>query len=44
MSLISGVTCPVRLGGIFGLSSYLLLKGKVRDMVPSENLNKVIRV
>ncbi|KAF2223590.1 putative acyl-protein thioesterase 1 [Elsinoe ampelina] len=40
MSLISGVTSPVRLGGIFGLSSYLLLKGKIRDMVPKENPNK----
>jgi predicted esterase len=41
MSLISGVTAPTRLGGIFGLSCYLLLRGKLRDMVPSESPNKV---
>lgn len=40
MSLISGVTCPTRLGGIFGLSCYLLLKDKFRDMVPQDNPNK----
>lgn len=41
MSIFSGVTCPTRLGGIFGLSCYLLLQGKVKDMVPKENPNKV---
>ncbi|PNS14071.1 hypothetical protein CAC42_6584 [Sphaceloma murrayae] len=40
MSLISGITCPTKIGGIFGLSSYLLLKNKVKDMVPKENPNK----
>ncbi|KAG9946802.1 Phospholipase/carboxylesterase, partial [Aureobasidium melanogenum] len=40
MSLMSGVTAPTRLGGIFGLSCYLLLRGKLRDMIPSENPNK----
>ncbi|KAI9709907.1 MAG: hypothetical protein M1820_002984 [Bogoriella megaspora] len=40
MALFSGVTCPQKLGGIFGLSSYLLLQGKIRDMVPAENPNK----
>ncbi|KAI4842469.1 Phospholipase/carboxylesterase [Aureobasidium sp. EXF-8845] len=40
MSLMSGVTAPTRLGGIFGLSCYLLLRGKLRDMVPSESPNK----
>lgn len=40
-SLLSGVTCPVKLGGIFGLSCYLLLQGKIREMVPKENSNKV---
>ncbi|KAF2135769.1 uncharacterized protein K452DRAFT_238740 [Aplosporella prunicola CBS 121167] len=40
MSLLSGVTCPQKLGGIFGLSSYLLLRDKFRDMVPAENPNK----
>ena len=40
-SLMSGITCPQKLGGIFGLSCYLLLQGKIRDMVPRENPNKV---
>lgn len=41
MSLMAGVTCPQKLGGIFGLSSYLLLRGKLRNLVPAENPNKV---
>ena len=40
MSLFSGVTCPTKLGGIFALSSYLLLQGKIRDLVPAESPNK----
>lgn len=40
MSLMAGVTCPTKLGGIFGLSCYLLLQGKVKDMVPAANPNK----
>ena len=44
MSLMSGVTAPTRLGGIFGLSCYLLLRGKLRDMVPSESPNKVYTI
>ncbi|KAK3687044.1 hypothetical protein LTR37_019206 [Vermiconidia calcicola] len=40
MSLLSGVTCSTKLGGIFGLSCYLLLQGKVREMVPAENPNQ----
>lgn len=40
MSLLSGVTAPHKLGGIFGLSCYLLLQGKIRDMVPAESPNK----
>ncbi|KAL9072375.1 MAG: hypothetical protein Q9157_005119 [Trypethelium eluteriae] len=40
VSLLGGVTCPQKLAGIFGLSSYLLLRGKIRDMVPTENPNK----
>ena len=43
MSILSGVTCPTRLGGIFGLSCYLLLQGKVKEMVPKDNPNKVRR-
>lgn len=41
MSLMSGVTCPTKLGGIFGLSCYLVLQGKIREMVPKDNPNKV---
>lgn len=40
MSLLSGVTAPTKLGGIFGLSCYLLLQGKVQSMVPSDSPNK----
>jgi hypothetical protein len=43
MSLLSGVTYSERLGGIFGLSCYLLLQGKIRDMVPADNPNKVCK-
>ena len=41
MSIMSGITCPTKLGGIFGLSCYLLLQGKIKDMVPKDNPNKV---
>src|SRR5436190_18493285 len=40
MSVFSGITCPTRLGGIFGLSCYLLLHNKIMDLVPSDNPNK----
>ncbi|KAI9716772.1 MAG: hypothetical protein M1812_005112 [Candelaria pacifica] len=40
MSLITGITCPNKLGGIFGLSCYLLMPGKVKDLVPEQNPNK----
>ncbi len=40
ISLLAGVTCPQKLGGIFGLSCYLLLQGRIREMVPAENPNK----
>jgi predicted esterase len=32
MSLIAGLTCPQTLGGVFGLSSYLLLRNKFKSM------------
>ena len=44
MSLRAGVTCPTKLGGIFGLSCYLLLQGKIREMVPKENPNKETKI
>ncbi|RMY88149.1 hypothetical protein D0864_06702 [Hortaea werneckii] len=40
MSLLAGITCPTKLGGIFGLSSYLLLRDKVQSLVPAESPNK----
>ncbi|MCJ1363728.1 hypothetical protein MMC16_002837 [Acarospora aff. strigata] len=40
LSVLSGITCPHKLGGIFGLSCYLLMHSKVREMVPAENPNK----
>jgi predicted esterase len=32
MSLIAGLTCPQKLAGVFGLSSYLLLQNKFESM------------
>lgn len=40
MSLFAGVTSPVKLGGIIGLSSYLLLAEKIKSMIPEGNPNK----
>lgn len=40
MSLFSGITNPTKLGGIFGLSCYLLLQDKVKDLIPANNPNK----
>ena len=40
MSIFSGITAPTKLGGIFGLSCYLLLHNKIKDFVPADNPNK----
>jgi predicted esterase len=40
MALFSGVTCPTELGGIFGLSCYLLLHSKLKEFVPAGSPNK----
>lgn len=40
MSLISGVTYKSQLGGIFGLSCYLLLQKKIKEMIPADSPNK----
>jgi len=40
MSIFSGITAPTRLGGIFGLSCYMLLHSKFRELVPAEGPNK----
>ncbi len=40
MSIFSGISAPTRLGGIFGLSCYMLLHSKFRELVPAEGPNK----
>ena len=40
MSIFAGITCPDKLAGIVGLSSYLLMEGQIRDHIPAENPNK----
>lgn len=40
MSLFSGLTAKVKLGGIIALSSYLLLSLKIAELLPTPNLNK----
>ena len=40
MALFSGITAPTKLGGIFGLSCYLLLHAKVKQFVPGDSPNK----
>ncbi|KAL1311337.1 hypothetical protein AAFC00_001513 [Neodothiora populina] len=44
MSLLSGTTCPTRLGGIFGLSCFLPLEYKLKDLVPKDNPNKDTKI
>ena len=45
ISLLSGLTCSQKLGGIFALSSYLLMQGKLKDMIAEkENVNKDIKI
>ena len=40
MSIFSGLTAPVKIGGIVGLSSWLLLNRAFKEHVPEGNLNK----
>lgn len=40
MSLFSGLTSKVKLGGIVALSSYLLLSLKFAELLPTPNVNK----
>ena len=37
MSLFTGMTCPSKLGGFFGLSSYLLLHDKIKNYMPNQD-------
>lgn len=39
ISIFSGVTAPQKLGGIFGLSCYLLLHTKIKSLVPADSPN-----
>ncbi|SLM33306.1 acyl-protein thioesterase 1 [Lasallia pustulata] len=40
ISIFTGLTCPTKLAGIFSLSGYLLMQGKIKELIPAENLNK----
>ncbi|TVY84436.1 Acyl-protein thioesterase [Lachnellula suecica] len=40
MSIFSGITAPQKLGGIFGLSCYLLMHNKFKEVIPKDNPNK----
>ncbi|KAI4134800.1 MAG: hypothetical protein LQ347_001230 [Umbilicaria vellea] len=40
ISIFSGLTCSSKLAGIFSLSGYLLMHGKVKGLIPAENPNK----
>ena len=38
MSLFTGITSTRKLGGVFGMSSYLLLSGKLKEFYPEGEL------
>jgi len=40
----SGITAPQKLGGIFGLSCYLLFHDKLKEFIPSDNPNKEVPI
>ena len=40
MALLSGATYKDQLGGIFGLSCYLLLQRKIKDLIPAASPNQ----
>ncbi|KAJ2971224.1 hypothetical protein NQ176_g7801 [Zarea fungicola] len=40
MSIFAGLTAPFKIGGIVGLSSWLLLSRTFKDRVPADTLNK----
>ncbi|KAK5988847.1 Acyl-protein thioesterase 1 [Cladobotryum mycophilum] len=44
MSIFSGLTSPVKLGGIVGLSCWLLLNQKFKSFVPEGEINKATPV
>jgi predicted esterase len=40
MSLFSGITNPEKLGGVFGLSCYMLLSDRIKNYIPENWPNK----
>lgn len=44
MSLLSGVTCKHKIGGIIGLSCYLLLRKTIKDKIPTDNPNQDVPI
>lgn len=40
MSVFSGITGQEKLGGVFGLSSYMLLSDRIKSYIPAEFPNK----
>jgi predicted esterase len=40
LSLIAGLTYKQPLGGVFGLSCYLLLQGKIKELIPEHSPNQ----
>lgn len=40
MSVFSGITGQEKLGGVFGLSSYMLLSDRIKNYIPAEFPNK----
>jgi predicted esterase len=44
MSIFSGITAPTQIGGIFGLSCYLLLHNKLKEFVGEDNPNKGTKI
>lgn len=44
MAIFSGITSKEKLGGIFGMSCYLLMYNKVESLLPTEGGNKETRI
>ncbi|RKF79780.1 Acyl-protein thioesterase 1 [Golovinomyces cichoracearum] len=45
MSLLAGITCSHKLGGVFGLSCYILLHNKIKDLIAEAgNANKNTKI
>ncbi|KAF7155640.1 hypothetical protein CNMCM5623_008182 [Aspergillus felis] len=40
LSVFTGITCKEKLGGVFGLSSYLVLSNKIKNYIPEDWPNK----